>query len=139
MRLLTIVGGGRDAWSVWRRGRWETVCARGARPGWSSGPSTSPLGGSGGPWRGSETLSLIERLVVAVERVVEINFGVHVPLNQVASLVTGFGACGLVRALDDTQRNYAVTVRRAGAMEYLETQLARGVKHGWFAWRLAAP
>jgi len=82
---------------------------------------------------------VMERLVVAVERVIEINFGVHVPLDQVTSLVTGFGACGLVRALDDTQRNYAVTVRRAGAMEYLETQLARGVKHGWFAWRLAAP
>jgi hypothetical protein len=72
-------------------------------------------------------------------RVVEINFGVHVPLDQVASLVTGFGVCGLVRALDDTQRNYAVTVRRAGAMEYLETQLARGEKYGWFTWRLAAP
>ena len=87
----------------------------------------------------SRTLSVIERLVVAVERVVEIKFGVHVPLDQGASLVTGFGTCGLVRALDDTQRNYAVTVRRAGAMEYLETQLARGVKHGWFAWHLAAP
>jgi hypothetical protein len=74
-----------------------------------------------------------------MERVVEINFGVHVPPDQVASLVTGFGVCGLVRALDDTQRNYAVTVRRAGAMEYLETQLARGVKHEWFVWRLAAP
>jgi hypothetical protein len=84
-------------------------------------------------------LSVIERLVVAVEQVVEINFGVHVPLDQVASLVTGFEACGLVRALDDTQRNYAVTVRRAGAMEYLETQLVRGVKNGWFAWHLAAP
>src|SRR5205085_2826672 len=82
--------------------------------------ATSPLGGSGGPSRGSRVASVIERLVVAVERVVEINFGVHVPLDQVASLVTGFGACGLVRALDDTQRNYAVTVRRAGAMEYLE-------------------
>ncbi len=124
---------------VWRRGRLGTVCARGAHPAWSSGPSTSPLGGSGEPSRGSRTLSVTEHLVVAVERVVEINFGVHVPLDQVASLVTGFGACGLVRALDDTQRNYAVTVRRAGAMEYLETQLARGVKHGWFAWRLAAP
>jgi len=83
--------------------------------------------------------SVIERLVVAVERVVEINFGVHVPLDQVASLVTGFGACGLVRALDDTQRNYAVTVRRAGAIEYLETLLARGERHGWLAWRFAAP
>jgi hypothetical protein len=82
-------------------------------------------------------LSVIERLVLAMERVIEINFGVHVPLDKVATLVTGFEACGLVRALDDTQRNYAVTVRRAGAMEYLETQLARGVKEGWFAWRAA--
>src|SRR5437660_10145317 len=78
----------------------------------------------------SRTLSVIERLVVAVERVVEINVGVHVPLERVASLVTGFGTCGLVRALDETQRNYAVTVRRAGAMEYLDTQLARGVNEG---------
>jgi hypothetical protein len=84
-------------------------------------------------------LSVIERLVVTMERVVEIKFGVHVPLDQVASLVTGFAACGRVRALDDAQRNYAVTVRRAGAMEYLETQLARGEKNGWFVWRLAAP
>src|SRR5213080_3448326 len=41
---LTIVGGVREAWSVWRRGRVGTVCARGACPAWSSGPSTSPLG-----------------------------------------------------------------------------------------------
>ena len=74
-----------------------------------------------------------------MEQVVEINFGAHVSQDQIATLVAGFGACGLVRALDDTQRNYAVTVRRAGAMEYLETQLARGVKHGWFEWHLAAP
>ena len=133
------MGAGRERLVAARRGRRKTACARGALAALPVGRSTSPLGGSGEPWRGSETLSLIERLVVAVERVVEINFGVHVPLDQVASLVTGFGACGLVRALDDTQRNYAVTVRRAGAMEYLETQLARGVKHGWFAWRLAAP
>ena len=29
--------------AVWRRGRLGTVCARGAHPAWSSGPSTSPL------------------------------------------------------------------------------------------------
>ncbi len=40
---LTIVGGGREAWSAWRRGRLGKVCARGACPTWSSGPSTSPL------------------------------------------------------------------------------------------------
>jgi hypothetical protein len=115
------------------------VCARGSDLGLLRGPSTSPLGGSDGPSRGSRALSVVGRLVMAVERVVQINFGVHVPLDRVASLVTGFGACGLVRALDDTQRNYAVTVRRDGAMEYLETLLARGEKNGSFSWRLAAP
>src|SRR6266566_10015221 len=39
------IGGGREALAVWRRGRLGTVCARGACPAWSSGPSTSPLGG----------------------------------------------------------------------------------------------
>jgi hypothetical protein len=124
---------------VARRERASLFCARVALDAPARGRTSSPLGGSSWPSRGSRTLSVIERLVVAVEQVVEINFGVHVPLDQVASLVTGFSACGLVRALDDTQRNYAVTVRRAGAMEYLETQLARGERQGWFAWRLAAP
>jgi hypothetical protein len=40
---LTIVGGVRDALLVWLRGRWKTVCPRGAWPVWSRGPSTSPL------------------------------------------------------------------------------------------------
>jgi len=43
-RPVTIVGGGRDAWSDWRRGSREKLWARGAYPAWSSGPSTSPLG-----------------------------------------------------------------------------------------------
>jgi hypothetical protein len=41
--LLTIVGGGREAWSVWGRGTREKVWARGPYPAWSAGPSTSPL------------------------------------------------------------------------------------------------
>jgi hypothetical protein len=40
---LTIVGGGREARSVWRRGSGERLWARGACPAWLSGPSTSPL------------------------------------------------------------------------------------------------
>jgi hypothetical protein len=40
---LTIVGGVREAWSDWLRGRWKTVCARVARPTLLCGPSTSPL------------------------------------------------------------------------------------------------
>src|SRR5947207_15766084 len=35
---LTIVGGGREAWSVWRRGRWKTVCARGCHRALLCGP-----------------------------------------------------------------------------------------------------
>ena len=46
---LTIVGGGREAWSVWRRGRLETVCAPVAWPALLRGPSTSPLEGQNGP------------------------------------------------------------------------------------------
>ena len=40
---LTIVGAGRDAWVVVRRGRWKTVCARVARQALLRGRSTSPL------------------------------------------------------------------------------------------------
>src|SRR5947208_669721 len=40
---LTIVGTGRDAWVVVRRGRGKTVCARVARQALLRGRSTSPL------------------------------------------------------------------------------------------------
>ncbi len=43
-RPLTIVGGGRDAPVVVRRGRRKAVCARGASLALLFGPSTSPLG-----------------------------------------------------------------------------------------------
>src|SRR6266478_2323805 len=41
---LTIVGAGREVWVVKRRGRWKTVCARGANLAAVAGRSTSPLG-----------------------------------------------------------------------------------------------
>jgi hypothetical protein len=40
---LTLVRGGRDAWSDWRGGTQSKLWARRAWPVWSSGPSTSPL------------------------------------------------------------------------------------------------
>src|SRR5262249_41037464 len=43
LRLLTIVGGVREAWVVWARGTQSTLRARGPWLAWSSGPSTSPL------------------------------------------------------------------------------------------------
>src|SRR5438045_2247897 len=47
--LLTVVGGGRDAPVLTRRGRRKTVCARGAYWASSRGPSTSPLGAADAP------------------------------------------------------------------------------------------
>jgi len=43
MRPLTIVGGVREASSVWGRGTREKLWARGPCPTWVPGPSTSPL------------------------------------------------------------------------------------------------
>src|SRR5689334_1063591 len=48
-RLLTIVGGGRDALVVGRRGTREKWWGRGARDTWSAGASTSPLDGMSSP------------------------------------------------------------------------------------------
>ena len=42
---LTIVGAGRDAWAVMRRGRGKTACARGASLALVHGRSASPLEG----------------------------------------------------------------------------------------------
>ena len=43
---LTIVGGDRERRACPRRGRWKTVCARGAWCARLGGPSTSPLDGA---------------------------------------------------------------------------------------------
>ena len=73
----------------------------------------------------------------SVEQVVNVTFAVHVTANDMASWVTAFGACGLVHA--ESERRYVVTVRRAGAMEYLETVLNRGDSLGVLSWQTAAP
>ena len=72
-------------------------------------------------------------------RVVHVTFGIHVPLDSVASMVTGFRPCGVVRATDDTQRNYVVTVHRPSVMAHLERRLAQWEKYGFLSWRVAAP
>ena len=74
-----------------------------------------------------------------MERVVNLTFGSHVSVEDLASWLKAIGACGVIRTDDETERHYAVTVRRAGAMEYLETLLARGQKLGVLVWRLATP
>ena len=58
--------------------------------------------------------------------VVYFTFGTHVPAVTVASWLSTISACGIVRAVPGSERSYLVTVRRAGAMEYLETLLSEG-------------
>src|SRR5215472_9834042 len=44
MSRRTIVGGDGERFALTRRGRWQTVCSRGADRALPGGPSTSPLG-----------------------------------------------------------------------------------------------
>jgi hypothetical protein len=73
-----------------------------------------------------------------MECLVVVTFGNHVSANDVASWLTALGACGVVRVSPEDDRRYLVRVRRAGAMEYLETLLASGQKSGVLAWHTVA-
>ena len=74
-----------------------------------------------------------------MERVVHFTFGFHAPAETVSSWLTAIGACGLVHAVEGSERSYLVTVRRDGAMEYLETLLSEGRRRGVLAWRPPVP
>jgi hypothetical protein len=74
-----------------------------------------------------------------MERIVHVTFGAHVPLDSVASMVTGLGACAVVRATDDSRRGYVVTVQRPSAMAHVERRLAEWEKYGFLTWQVAAP
>ena len=64
--LLTIVGAGRDAWVVVRRGRFGTLCARGAYLALLGGRSTSPLDGA---WDALAVMNAFARAFVLINRV----------------------------------------------------------------------
>jgi hypothetical protein len=74
-----------------------------------------------------------------MDRLVAVTFAAHVSAHDVASWLTALGACGVVRVNPENDRRCVIRVRRAGAMEYLETLLARGEKLGVLAWQAAAP
>ncbi len=74
-----------------------------------------------------------------MERLITVTFGSHVSGDDVASWLTALGACGTLRSNAKNDRRYVVTVRRSGAMEYLETLLDRGKRLGILAWHSAAP
>ena len=71
--------------------------------------------------------------------VVRFTFGTHVPAHTVATWLSTIGACGIVRAVPGSERSYVVTVRRAGAMEYLETLLSEGQRREVLARKHSAP
>ena len=66
-----------------------------------------------------------------------VTFAIHVGADEMATWLTALGGCGVVR--EEQDRQYVVTVRRSGAMEYLETILARGERLEVLSWRAAAP
>ena len=70
--------------------------------------------------------------------VVRFTFGTHVPPDTAANWLSTIGACGIVRAVPGSERSYAVTVRRSGAMEYLETLLREGERREVLARQYAA-
>jgi len=74
-----------------------------------------------------------------VEPAVRFTFGTHVPEDTVASWLSTIGACGIVRAVEGSERSYVVTVRRAGAMEYLKTLLSEGERRAVLASQYTAP
>jgi hypothetical protein len=74
-----------------------------------------------------------------VAPVVHFTFGTHVPEDTVASWLSTIGVCGLVHTVEGSERSYVVTVRRAGAMEYLETLLSEGERRGILARQCAVP
>ena len=67
-----------------------------------------------------------------------LTFGTHVLPHTAASWLSTVGACGIVRAVPGSERSYTVTVRRAGAMEYLETLLREGERREVLARQYAA-
>jgi hypothetical protein len=74
-----------------------------------------------------------------VAPVVHFTFGTHVPADTVANWLDAIGACGIVRGVPGSERSYTVTVRRGGAMEYLETLLSEGERRQVLSRQYAAP
>ena len=72
-------------------------------------------------------------------QVVQITFGGNVTKDTVASWVMAIGACGLVSPAEGGDKDYHVTVRRAGAMEFLQTLLVEGEKREVLSWQLVTP
>lgn len=69
----------------------------------------------------------------------KVTFAPHVGADEMATWLATLGACGIVRPVEQHERQYLVTVRRSGAKEYLETVLARGESLAVLGWEATAP
>jgi hypothetical protein len=67
--------------------------------------------------------------------VLRVNFGIHVAENDIASMVSGIGAYGLVRRDESDSRSYTVTTVRSGKAAGLKKQLASWESYGFLRWR----
>lgn len=70
-----------------------------------------------------------------MERVLRIDFGVHVAEESIGSMVTGLGACGLVRQDPTDSRCYIVEILRSGKWAKLKKQLRQWESYGFLQWR----
>ena len=70
-----------------------------------------------------------------MERVLRVDFGVHVAKDSIGSMVTGLGAYGLVHQDHTDSRCYIVELVRPGKWAKLKRQLTQWESYGFLRWR----
>lgn len=63
-----------------------------------------------------------------------VEFGLHVPEDSIASMVTGLGAHGLVKQ-EERSRTYLVEVLRPSKAAALRTRLKKWESYGFLRWK----
>lgn len=70
-----------------------------------------------------------------MERVLRVDFGVHVTEDSIGSMVTGLGAYGLVHRDHLNTRCYTVELLRPAKWVNLKKQLTKWESYGFLQWR----
>jgi len=70
-----------------------------------------------------------------MQRVLRIDFGIHLAEDSVGSMVTGLGAYGLVHQDHTDNRCYIVELLREGRWTKLNKQLTQWESYGFLRWR----
>jgi hypothetical protein len=69
-----------------------------------------------------------------VRTIFHVEFGVHVPADSIASMVTGLGSNGLLRR-DGESRRYLIDVPRPARAANLKKQLRGYESYGFLTWQ----